>query len=281
MKVYIVADLEGVSGVSGFDVFSCEVPGDIERRDRFLRLWAGEANAAVRGAVSAGASEVVVLDNHSSGESFPMDQLDAPARLIHGKSRPSWLPMLDESFAAVVMVGQHSMVGTAKGHLCHTYSRGRIKRVTIDGRDAGEIAIVAAMASSYGVPAVFVSGDDAAVREADAWLPQAMTVVVKQGLSRQCCLSIPAAEACALVESGVRESLANIAQVSALSLNDPVVLEVEYYLRYAWRVTAKRLLRRWRRPSQRPRGVRQRGLAKTILSGPDLASLWNEFIGAG
>ena len=276
MKVYVVADLEGVSGVSGFDVFSPDLPGDVERRNRFLRLWAGEVNAAVRGAVSAGAEEVVVLDNHSSGESLPMDLLDPPARVIHGKGRPSWLPMLDDGFAAVVMVGQHAMVATQAGHLCHTYSRQRIKRVTINGRDAGEIALVAGMASSFGVPSVFVSGDDAAVAEAEDWLPQVTTVAVKQGLSRQSCLSLPATEACAAIESGVRQSLGRTGEISALSLSTPVVLEVEYYFRYSWRVPLKRLLRRRCR-----RQVRVRGLRRTILSGADLASLWNEFIGAG
>lgn len=276
MKIYIVADLEGVSGVSGFDVFSPEISGDVERRNRFLRLWAGEVNAAVRGAVTAGAEEIVVLDNHSSGESLPMDLLDPPARVIHGRGRPSWLPVLDDSFSAVVMVGQHAMVATPAGHLCHTYSRQRIKRVTINGRHAGEIALAAGMASSFGVPAVFVSGDDAAVAEAADWLPQAMTVAVKEGLSRQCCLSLPAAEACAAIESGVCQSLGRVGEISALSLDTPVVLEVEYYFRYSWRVPLKRLLRRRRR-----RQVRVRGYRKTILSGPDLASLWNEFIGAG
>lgn len=280
MKVYIVADLEGVSGVSGFDVFSRTIPGDIERRNRFLSLWAGEVNAAVRGAVKAGAEEVVVLDNHSSGESLPMDQLDAPTRLIHGKNRPSWLPMLDETFSAVVMVGQHSMVGTVNGHLSHTYSRQRIKRVTIGSRDAGEIALVAGMASSCGVPCVFVSGDDAAVAEAEDWLPQAISIPVKQGLSRECCMSLPASEARALIEDGVCQSLAGSADAKPLSMNDPVVLEVEYYLKFAWRVMAKRLLRGGSRRELRARGIRQRGVTKTILSGPNLALLWNHFIGA-
>ena len=100
--------------------------------------------------------------------------------------------------------------------------------------------------------------------------------MVKEGLSRQCCLSVPATEAGAAIESGVRESLGRIGEINVVSLDAPVVLEVEYYFRYCWRVPLKRLLRRRRR-----RQVRVRGLRKTILSGPDLPSLWNEFIGAG
>ena len=276
MKVYLVADLEGVSGVSGFDVFSGDAPGDPERRERYLRLWAGEVNAAVRGAVNAGAQEVIALDNHGSGESLPVDLLEPPVRVIHGRGRPSWLPLLDDSFAAVVMVGQHSMAGTASGHLSHTYSRQRIKRVTINGRQAGEIALVAGIASSRGVAVAFVSGDDAAMAEAADWLPQATTVTTKQSLSRQCCLSMPPVEACAAIESGVFESLGRADEIEALKLSTPVRLEVEYLPKYAWRIAAKRLLRRCRRP-----GVRVRGLRKAILTGPDLAPVWDEFIGAG
>jgi len=281
VRVYIVADLEGVSGVSGFDVFSTDIPGDAERRSRFLRLWAGEVNAAVRGAVGAGAEDVVVLDNHSSGESLPLDQLDPPARLIHGGGRRSWLPLLDDSFAAVVMIGQHSMVGTTNGHLAHTYSRRRIRRVAIDGHEAGEVALVAGMASSFGVPSVFVSGDDAAVAEANEWLPGVSSIAVKRGVSTRCCMSLPASEACELIEGGVRRSLEDRARAPAIALNDPIVLEVEYHRRFAWRVLAKRLLlHRRRRRELRTQGVRLRGFRKTILSGPDLGVLWNAFIGA-
>ena len=276
MKVYVVADLEGVSGVSGYDVFSSAVPGDLERRERFLRLWAGEVNAAVRGAVGAGARQVVVLDNHSSGESLPVGLLDPAAHVVHGRARPSWLPLLDDSFAAVVMVGQHSMAGTVNGHLCHTYSRQRIRRVTINGREAGEIALVAVGVAGCGVAAVFVSGDDAAVAETDAWLPRATTVITKKSLSRQCCLSLPVAESCAAIESSVRESLASAGEIEALRIDSPVRLEVAYHLKHAWRIPVKRVLRRRRRPSVRVSGIR-----RAILSGPDLAQVWDEFIGAG
>ena len=52
MKVLIAADMEGVSGVVDWEQV---IPGHGEY-DRFRRLMTGDVNAAVRGAVEAGAA---------------------------------------------------------------------------------------------------------------------------------------------------------------------------------------------------------------------------------
>ena len=36
MKVYIVADLEGVSGVGGFDVYGDALPGEVEKKRQIV-----------------------------------------------------------------------------------------------------------------------------------------------------------------------------------------------------------------------------------------------------
>ena len=102
MKIYVVTDLEGVSGVSGFDTFDPALPGHWAHRQQWVEVWAEEVNAAIRGAVAAGARDILVLDNHSAGASLPRDGIAAPARLIHGSGRPTWLPMLDDTSDALV-----------------------------------------------------------------------------------------------------------------------------------------------------------------------------------
>ncbi len=61
MKVYVVTDLEGVSGIGSYDVHDHHSPIDAARRERWLELRVGEVNAAIDGAVSAGATEFVVI----------------------------------------------------------------------------------------------------------------------------------------------------------------------------------------------------------------------------
>ena len=120
MKVYLVTDLEGVAGVSGFDVRDSAHPADRAKRDEWSQLWIEEVNAAVEGAVAAGAEQVIVLDNHGPGDTLPVERLRAPARILHGGGRPTWLAGLDTSFAACLVGGQHAMAGADDGHLRHT-----------------------------------------------------------------------------------------------------------------------------------------------------------------
>ena len=61
MKIYILTDLEGVSGVVSFDEQTSPQGRYYEQAKRLLT---GEVNAACEGAFQGGADEVVVLDGH-------------------------------------------------------------------------------------------------------------------------------------------------------------------------------------------------------------------------
>lgn len=273
MKVYIVADLEGVSGVGGFDVLGDELPGKVEKRKRWIELWMQEVNAAVQGCLEAGAREVLVLDNHGPGDSLPLGSLAPPARLIHGLQRPTWLPLLDGSVDALVFVGQHARVGSA-GHLCHTYSRTRLRRVQLNDREIGEIGLVAGIAGTHGVPVVFLSGDQVAAEEAREWVPGMGTVAVKQGLSLRTCASLPCGEARELIREEVAQSLMTRDQVAPLALEPPFTLTVDYPFKDGWRPLARVLL-------GRGSGLRLAGLMRLRLSDDCLPRLWDRFIGLG
>ena len=207
MKVYIIADLEGVSGVASYDTFSNSLPGDTERKREYVDYWVDEINAAVSGAVAAGATEIVLLDNHSAGSTIPRGRLVGPARLVHGSGRPTWLPFLDATFDALLFVGQHARANTSNAHLCHTYSRRRISKVILNGCEIGEIGLGAGIAGYYGVPLAFVSGDDKAVTEARELVPTVATATVKFGLSMGSCASVPREEAVGLIRGGVELAL--------------------------------------------------------------------------
>lgn len=62
LKVFVSVDMEGVSGVVTGDQTSA---GGADY-NRFRRLMTEEANAAIKGAFEAGATEVVVNDSHGS-----------------------------------------------------------------------------------------------------------------------------------------------------------------------------------------------------------------------
>jgi D-amino peptidase len=178
MKVYIITDMEGVAGVVNWDDYGA--PGaryyEIGRM-----LTTGETNAAVEGAIEAGATEVLVVDGHGSGALNPQ-LLHPAAKLLAG--RPIGYPFgCDETFGAAMIVGQHAKSNTDGGHLSHTQSF-TVEEYTINGVSLGELGCNMLFCSYFGAPTVMVSGDAAAAGEARALVPNIATAAVKEGLCR-------------------------------------------------------------------------------------------------
>src|SRR5688572_22080829 len=77
-KVYVSVDMEGISGISGSDQLG---PGGAEY-GRSRKLMAEDANAAIRGALAAGATEVLVNDSHGGQRNLLPEDLHPDASLI-------------------------------------------------------------------------------------------------------------------------------------------------------------------------------------------------------
>lgn len=228
MKIYIVTDLEGVSGVVEFEDRSDESPRNVLLRQKYSRLLAGEVNAAIEGAFAAGATEVLVNDSHGGRYTIDFELLDPRARVIHGRLRPTWMVGLDKSYHAVFSVGAHAMAGTRGGVLYHTDSCS-VKQILLNGRPVGEIALTAFIAGAYGVPLVCVTGDSAACREAEALIPHITTVAVKEGLSRYAAIACPPAKAREMIRDGARNAIARRADVKPYLLSPPYTYRVDRF----------------------------------------------------
>ncbi|PYO63931.1 MAG: aminopeptidase, partial [Gemmatimonadetes bacterium] len=64
MRVYISVDMEGIAGVVHESQTDPTTPAFAAEYGRFRRLMTAEANAAVEGALAAGATRVLVNDSH-------------------------------------------------------------------------------------------------------------------------------------------------------------------------------------------------------------------------
>ena len=167
MKIYIVTDNEGLSGVSSSSYIS-EEKGRPDLIAESRKLLAAEINACVEGCVRGGATEIVVRDGHGGGQNVTRAMIDGRADLIGGQTPGVLLADLDDS-AGLILLGYHAMAGTA-GAVCeHTMSSKTWQNVWINGRKTGEIGICAYVAGEHGVPVIMVSGDDKACAEASEW----------------------------------------------------------------------------------------------------------------
>ena len=225
VRIYIVTDLEGASGVYQFA--QTREPGPLN--DKAKEYLMGDIAAVVGGLRAGGATDVIVLDGHGSGAFVP--HLMAPgAKYITGKPRPGpFMTGLDESFAGMVQVAAHAMNGTPDGALCHTQSSRTENRYWYNGVESGELAQCAAMAGYYNVPTIMVTGDVAACREATKFFgPACVTVAVKRGLSREAAELYPFDETRQALYDGARRAVAAIAQCKPYKLTLPIQAKKEY-----------------------------------------------------
>ena len=127
LKVYISADMEGITGVTHWNEVDPEKPNYAQ----FQKRMTGEVVSACRGALDAGAKKIMVKDAHYTGRNILPEDLPEEVELIRGWSgHPySMVQELDETFDALMMVGYHSRAGSGGNPLSHTMSSGKIERI--------------------------------------------------------------------------------------------------------------------------------------------------------
>jgi D-amino peptidase len=224
LRIYIMTDLEGASGVYQFA--QTRETGPLN--DKAKEYLMGDIAAVVRGLRAGGATDIVILDGHGP-QAFVPHLMEPGAKYITGKPRPGPLTDLDGSFAGMVQLGAHAMMGTADGVLCHTQSSKTENRYWYNGVESGELAQVAAIAGGYGVPTIMVTGDEAACRESQKFFgPNCVTVAVKRGISREAAELYPFDETRQALYAGARRAVAAIPRCQPYKLSLPIQAKKEY-----------------------------------------------------
>jgi D-amino peptidase len=227
LKIYINTDLEGISGVYKFAQSSeKDTPLNIQACEYFM----DDVAAVVRGLRDAGVTEVVVLDGHGSQAVIP-HMMDPGATYITGKPRPGAgnLTGLDESFAGVIMLGFHAMMGTPDGVLSHTQSSKTENRYWYNGIESGELAQNAAIAGHFGVPPIMVTGDEATCREAREFFGEdIVTVAVKRGLAREAAELYPFELTRKALYEGAIRAIATLPNAKPYLIDLPIEAKKQY-----------------------------------------------------
>jgi D-amino peptidase len=204
MKVYISADIEGITGVTHWDETDLQKADSNTPREQMT----AEVVAACEGAIQAGATEIWVKDAHDSGRNIIASRLPQEARLIRGWSGHPFMMLqeLNDTFQGVVLIGYHARAGAAASPLAHTMT-GNIARLTINDRYASEFLIHAYVAAFLKVPVVFVSGDKGLCDEVALFNPHIGTVAVKEGIGNST-VNIHPGLATVRIREGVAKALA-------------------------------------------------------------------------
>jgi D-amino peptidase len=232
VRVYISVDMEGIAGISH--------SRPTERGDAgypaACELMTGEANAAIEGAVAAGASEILVNDSHGGMYNLSPAALDPAARLLQGQKAWSMVagavPGRDgsPSYDVALFVGYHARAGHPTGTIAHTFS-GTPVETRLNGRPTGEYGVNALILGAWGIPVGLVAGDDALAEEVAAWLPWAERIVVKIAHGTSGAASIHPSRARELIRAGAERAVRRAAaggELRILEVERPVVIEVDH-----------------------------------------------------
>ena len=225
LKVYISADMEGLTGVVTGDQLG---PGGFEY-GAFREIMTAEVLAAIAGARAAGATEILISDSHGNGQNLLLDRLPDDVRVVRSWPRPlAMMQGIDASFDAAIFIGYHTGTTNPDGVRAHTFSSANLARVALNGLDVSEAVWNAAVAGHFGVPVVMISGDDALIDAARSTLGDIEGAVVKEAISFHSATTLTPAAGQALIREKVETALRRLDDFEPYVLETPITFDLTY-----------------------------------------------------
>jgi D-amino peptidase len=225
LKVFISVDMEGVCGVVHWE--------DVSRSGKdyglFRRLMTEETNAAIEGALAAGATEILVRDSHGSARNILPDLLHPKADLLRdwANSPLSMMEGIDETFDAVIFIGYHARANTPDAILDHTMSSSAVYEVTLNGKKMPEAGINAFIAGNFGVPVALVAGDKAICQQVTELFGEVETVAVKEGIGNAAKMLHPK-KAQELIKKKTTDALKRVSDFKPFTFTPPYTLDITF-----------------------------------------------------
>jgi len=227
LKVYISADMEGITGVASADQLG---PTGFEYNQ--ARQWmTADVLAAIQGARAAGATEFVISDSHGNGQSLLIDRFptDIPITIVRSFPRPlGMMEGLDSTFAAAIFVGYHASTSSLTGVRAHTISSALLTRISINGTSMSEAGINAAIAAQFGVPVVLITGDDQIVAETKQRLGSIEGAAVKRAIGFHSTATMTPEAGQALIRQRAQVAVGRRTEMRPYTMTKPITLEISF-----------------------------------------------------
>jgi D-amino peptidase len=225
LKVFISVDLEGITGVVHGEQTGTGPDYNIARK------WMTEdVNAAILGALDAGATEIIVNDSHGSMRNILFSDLNPAATLISGTPKPlGMMQGIDATCDVAMFIGYHARAGTINGTLDHTISGGTVYSVKINDIEMPELGINALVAGYYNVPVVLVSGDKAVCDQTREVLgDKVLAAQVKEAIGRYAAKNLSFEKARQLIRQQAKAAIEKRKEIKPYKLTVPYRYELSY-----------------------------------------------------
>lgn len=225
MKIYILTDLEGISGLYCMPM---KDPGDSQYEYSIKRLMS-DVNAAIDGAFAGGATSVTVWDGHSRGKNFDLSLLDSRAETDYRDKKKKPVGNLDDSYSGAFIIGAHAMAGTLNAFLDHTQDSLRWYNYYLNGEKVGEMVQWAAQLAHFGIPPLMVSGDVSACDEAKRFFNPIECIAVKEGIERNFAKPLFSDEEAYLrIRETAKNAMGLIGRAKPYKVDYPATVKIEY-----------------------------------------------------
>lgn len=229
MRIVISADIEGVSGVASLKETGTEGaggPADYQMAQRWLT---GDVNAAVEGAMEAGAASFVLHESHGLDlRNVLLDDLHPAVEVVRGRPIIFYEEAdLGRGYDGAFLIGMHARAGES-AILSHVLSWPLLRDVRVNGQPVGEAELTISLAASYGIPTVLITGDDRVCLDVQRWSGgQIEAAVVKYSLSRYAARCLPLIEARERIRQAAQRAVERLKSARPVGFTPPITLEVE------------------------------------------------------
>ncbi len=227
MKVFMSVDMEGITGI----VVASQTAEDHNLYKRGCSFMVGDVNAAIEGALSAGAKEILINDSHGSMTNIELEKLNPQARLLSGMNKPLLQMEGVQDCDVAFFVGYHSKYGTLRSSLDHTYWASLMDSILINGVEMGEPELNAVLAGAYDVPVVFLSGDEVTCTEGKAFIGDWLeTAAVKRATGRESAICLHPDITQRLIREGAEKGLRGYSNAQPCRVDLPLTLDMKFVM---------------------------------------------------
>ncbi|MDH3222383.1 MAG: M55 family metallopeptidase, partial [Gemmatimonadota bacterium] len=186
-------------------------------------------NAAIDGAMAAGATQILISDSHGNGQNLLIENFPEDVEVVRAWPRPlGMMEGIDATFDAVIFIGYHASTTNPRGVRAHTFSSANYAAVRLNGDPMPEAGVNAAIAGHFGVPVVAISGDDAIIEEAISIVGEVEGITVKESLGFHSARTVTPARGQALIREGVTRALSRLEAFEPFVMETPVTLDVTF-----------------------------------------------------
>ncbi|MBL8027541.1 MAG: M55 family metallopeptidase [Fibrobacteres bacterium] len=222
MKIFICADMEGISGIGNLQSVKVDHPEYQNGRKRLTE----DVNACAEGCFEAGAKAVTVMDAHHAGSNLLIDLVHPKVNIAQGKGTKGRMHDIGK-YDALILIGYHAMAGTAEAFIDHTMSPDSWQNCWLNGVKVGEFGIDAAIAADEGVPTIMVSGDDKIAKEATRAVKGIFTAIVKYSSGKFCTELLPLKTAHDIIRKNAFEACRSIKKIKPYPVKKSVCMRLE------------------------------------------------------